>query len=100
LLRQHDRKLTGLSISVIDAYMASSPLLSEEEVSAAVTAIPGYGLTELPNIGDRLENYPNPPEIQRATTEALTAFLACRDPTAFLARMGLHLLHELNKPFG
>jgi hypothetical protein len=79
--------------------MASSPLLSEEEVSAAVTAIPGYGLTELPNIGDRLENYPNPPEIQRATTEALTAFLACRDPTAFLARMGLHLLHELNKPF-
>lgn len=63
-----------------------------------IAAMPGYGLSELPSIGDRLENYPDPPEILLATSNELTAFMNCRDQKAFLARMGLHLLHELNKP--
>ena len=78
--------------------MASSPSLSEEEVSAAIAAIPGYCLSELPNFADKLANYPDPPEILRATSEALRAFMTGRDQPAFLGRVGLHLLLEFNKP--
>lgn len=90
--------LTEASNSAIVAAMASSPSLSEEEVSAAIAAIPGYGLSELPNFADKLENYPDPPGILRTTSEALRAFMNGRDQAAFLGRMGLHLLHELYRP--
>ena len=77
--------------------MASSPTLSEREVSAAIAAIPGYGLSELPNLANELENYPDPSEILGATSDALRSFLTSRDQPAFLGRMGLHLLLDLNK---
>lgn len=70
-----------------------------EDVSDATiaAAIPGFGLSTLVEHAQRLEKDPDPQGTLSETREALLRFLAARDPVAFLARTGLHVIEQSSR---
>lgn len=63
----------------------------------ADVAIPGYGLSQLVELAREQQVDPEPDKTLEETTNQLKAILAGRDQVAFLARTGLHLLHQMAK---
>ena len=62
--------------------------------AAMVAAIPGFGLSKLVEYAQSLGQDPNPRTTLLETQAALLRFLAARDPVAFLARTGLHVIEQ------
>lgn len=72
---------------------SDAPKLNE----IAAVAIPGYGLSQLVELAQEQEADPEPGRTLEETTNKLKSLLFGRDQVAFLARTGLHLLHQMAK---
>lgn len=67
----------------------------KSSVEALEGAIPGFGFTTPAEQAIAEPRDPDPARTFAETSAQLRAFLAGRDPISFLARTGLHLLHQL-----